>query len=668
MYKKINVLVILLVGFALNAQDFELGKVTIAELEQKSHPLDNGADAAILFESGKTYMDYSVEEGFSLVTDVSIRIKIYKKEGYDWANKAVKHYTFNKPKEKVEFSKAVTYNLVDGKIEKTKMKSEGEFTEQINKYWAVKKITMPNVREGSVIEYNYLVRSPYISTLPAWSFQSSIPVNSSKYVTKIPEYFTYNSSSRGYFSPKRNVTSSTKTINYTSKERYGNNVVSTDFTQEKVEYKEIVTTFTTENLPAMKDESYVNNINNYTTSIEHELAMTKYPNSPSKLYSLSWDDVVKTIYDNEDFGNELKKTGYFEENLKPLLSGVSQPMEKAAIIFNYVKSYMNWNEYTGYACNDGVRQAYKNKVGNAAEINLMLTAMLRYAGLNANPVLVSTRSNGIALFPNRTAFNYVISAIELENNVILLDATDKYSLPNILPVRALNWEGRIIRVNGSSTSVNLMPNTNSKDVINILASIDAKGNVTGKARDQYFDYNAFIYRGNFNGVSKESYIEKLENRYQGIEINEYTSLNEKDLSKPVVESFAFIHNGLSEIVGDKIYFSPMLYYTQKENPFTQEKREYPIDFVFPHQDKFTFTIVIPDGYVVESLPKPLSVGMEENLGSFKFNITNAGNQIQVSTIMDINQAMVSQMDYEMLKSFYKQMIDKQNEKIVLKKV
>jgi hypothetical protein len=57
-------------------------------------------------------------------------------------------------------------------------------------------------------------------------------------------------------------------------------------------------------------------------------------------------------------------------------------------------------------------KAYKDKTGNVAEINLMLTAMLRYAGLNANPVLVSTRSNGIAMFPNRTAFNYVIAAVE----------------------------------------------------------------------------------------------------------------------------------------------------------------------------------------------------------------------------------------------------------------
>jgi hypothetical protein len=52
-------------------------------------------------------------------------------------------------------------------------------------------------------------------------------------------------------------------------------------------------------------------------------------------------------------------------------------------VFNHVKN-LKWNGYYGYSCNDGVKKKYKDKTGNVAEINLMLTAMLRYANLNAN--------------------------------------------------------------------------------------------------------------------------------------------------------------------------------------------------------------------------------------------------------------------------------------------
>ena len=71
-------------------------------------------------------------------TRVRTKIKIYKKEGYDWANYIVPYHIVGGVEESVTFSDAVTYNLVDGKIEKTKLKSNGEFVEKLNKFWKYK--------------------------------------------------------------------------------------------------------------------------------------------------------------------------------------------------------------------------------------------------------------------------------------------------------------------------------------------------------------------------------------------------------------------------------------------------------------------------------------------------------------------------------------------------
>lgn len=669
MLKKKLILMLLMFPCLLVAQQYELGKVTKAELEEKSHSLEPDASAAILFSSGTTYLDFSQNEGFIVVTDTDIKIKIYKKEGYDWATKMIEYYTANVPKEKVEFSKAITYNLINGAIEKTKLKSEGEFDEKINKFWAQKKITMPNVKEGSIIEFRTSIRSPFLSTFPKWNFQTTIPVNYSTYTTKIPEFYIYNPNFRGYIFPKKEQKIIEKSHNFLSTEKVEvGNAVRTNMAEKSLKYKEIITTYTAEKMPAMSEEEFVNNIDNFTSSIEHELALVKYPNTPIKSFSVTWDDVVRTIYDSDDFGGELKKSGYFEKDLQTLIAGLNSKEEKTAAIFNYVKNRMNWNELFGYSCNDGVNRAYKDKTGNVAEINLMLTAMLRYAGISANPILVSTRKNGIAISPNRTAYNYVIVGVEVENDVILLDATDKSSMPNIIPVRALNWEGRIIRQSGSSTTVNLTPKKNSKEVINIVASIDNLGLVSGKAKDMSFEYNAYVFRKNYAGLTKDSYIENVEKYFTGLEIQEYESDNSSDLSKPITESYSFTHNTLAEVIGDRIYFSPLLFFAKKQNPFKQEKREYPIDFGFPQQDKYSFTINIPEGYTIESLPKPLTLAMEENIGNFKFNISTSGKQIQIVTSLDINSANISQNYYETLKNFYQKVVEKQNEKIVLKKV
>ncbi|RZK12802.1 MAG: DUF3857 domain-containing protein, partial [Flavobacterium sp.] len=186
-------LLLMFVSFIGNAQELELGKVSIKELEEKMHPKDSSAVASVLYSKGHTFFNYSESSGFMVVTEVEMRIKIYKKEGYDWANKSIRYYVGNTPNERASFSKAVSYNLVEGKIEKTKLKSDGEFTEQANKYWAVKKIAMPNVKEGTVIEYKYTIESPYITSFPDWEFQESIPVNYSEYKTSVPEFYTYSS-------------------------------------------------------------------------------------------------------------------------------------------------------------------------------------------------------------------------------------------------------------------------------------------------------------------------------------------------------------------------------------------------------------------------------------------------------------------------------------------
>ncbi len=634
-FKKSLLILCVFLSFSnANSQKFELGKVTIAELQEKECLKDPSAPAAMLFKTCRVYF-----EDLTTITRVKTKIKIYKKEGYKWANEEILHYLTG---ESVSISDAITYNLVDGKIEKTKLKSDGEFDQKINKYYSHKKIAMPNVREGSIIEYEYTVRSGNFGSLRDWYFQYSIPVNYSEYNVKIPYFLTFNKRTKGFIFP-----------NLSSEPTYD---------------RETSEVYKLENIPAIKEESFVNNINNYRASISYELALVNIPGRIYKSFSTDWESVTKTIYDVDDFGVELNKTGYFEDEIAKLINGLNSQNEKIAAIFNFVKTSVKWNNFNNYYCDEGVRKAYKDKTGNVAEINLMLTAMLRFAGFNANPVLVSTRDNGIALFPSRKAFNYVIAAVETPEGQILLDATEKYSLPNILPLRDLNWQGRLIRKEGTSTEVDLTPKTLSRETLNMNIILKSNGSADGKIRRQFTDHEALEFRIKNISTTKDIYLEELENKNNSVEINDYVRENELDLSKPIVESFSFIDTKDIEVINDKIYISPMLFLASKENPFKQEVREYPVDFGYPLQNKYNINIQIPDGYVVESIPAPINIATGENLGAFKYIIGNTGNMIQIMISKDINTSIVSSNYYDVLKAFYQQIIDKQNEKIVLKKI
>ena len=398
-----------------------------------------------------------------------------------------------------------------------------------------------------------------------------------------------------------------------------------------------------------------------------ELSSISYPGEIQKNLSLTWDDVVKNIFENQNFGGELKKKDYFDEDLKTILVDAKSNKEKIVLIYDFVKSKMTWNENYGIYTNDGVRKAYKQNSGNVAEINLMLVAMLRSAGIEANPIIISTRSNGVAIFPNRTAYNYVAVVVEDQESLLFLDATEKKLLPGMLPLRALNWVGRVIRDNGSSYTENLYKVQPSKEANIVLASLEENGVMKGKIRKQITDYYAYLFRNSKASINREMYLESLEKEYHGLEISDYKVDNVNDIYKPIVEEFSFVDKGNVEIIGNKIYMAPISFLTIKENPFKAETRKYPVDFNFPAKDTYNFSVKIPAGYKVEFLPEPVSVDLIDNLGYFKFNVSYANNQIQVVVNYEINTFMISEQDYGALKQFYEIIVNKLNEKIILNK-
>ena len=627
------------IGFT---QKVKLGAVTIDELKEKSHPIDSTASAAYLFKKGVTNFHLTNEGSWEITTEVKIKIKIYKKEGFEYANQTIPYYV-GATDERVVISDANTYNLIGGKIEKTKLKSEGQFKEEVNEKWNIKKITFPSVKEGSIIEYSYKIISPYISNFNDWYFQYEIPVDFVQYEAYIPQYFVYRTVITGY----EPILTSENSIN-------GSDYGTTRYT------------YTGNNITGLKEEEFVKNVDNYTSKLKFELASINYPNKPNKNVSLTWEDVSKSIYDNDNFGKELNYKSYFDEELSTLVNEDMSETEKMDVVFSYVQKNMTWNKNNGYNCENGVKKAFKEKTGNVADINLMLIAMLRYANLDANPIIVSTTSNGIAIFPSRLAFNYVIAGVKLQDgNLVLLDATNKNTYPNIVPIKVINWFGRMLMPNGTSKEVDLNPKKSSIKNITILAEIKNDINVEGKTREILTEYVALIYRDKFGNINNSSMIENYEKKYNGIEIEEFTVKNE--LPKPVNISYSFVNNNSIEVIGDKLYVSPLLFLTNEENPFKSEKRSYPVEFDFPQKINYNVSLKIPENYEVEYSPSSILYKTPGGELLFNFNISNTNNLIQISSNFEMNSTLIAAQDYNILKSLFKEMISKQNEKIVLKK-
>ena len=193
--KKITIALLLLCQLSVFAQDYKFGKVSKEELQEKFHPLDTTANAAYLYKYRRTYFEYAEKEGgFKVITDYHIRIKIYTKEGFEKATQYIEYYL----KEKITNVKGYTFNLQNGKIKKEKLTKNDIFVEKRSKYRSVKKMTMPVIKEGSVIEFKYKLVSPYKS-IDDLHFQYDIPVKKLDYKIEIPEYYVFSKKIKGYY-------------------------------------------------------------------------------------------------------------------------------------------------------------------------------------------------------------------------------------------------------------------------------------------------------------------------------------------------------------------------------------------------------------------------------------------------------------------------------------
>ena len=648
-------IILFVLCFTINsfAQNYKFGKVSKEELGEKMYPLDSTAEAAYLYDSRRTYFNYNKNEGFQIITEIHQRIKIYKKDGIDEGNITIPYYSPDSgEKETVIGIKGNTYNLEGGKIVKEKLSKKAIFKEQRSKYISLKKIAMPSINEGSVIEISYKRIYPYYG-ISELQFQYNIPVKKLEHRVEIPEYFVFNKRAKGYYFPLLKD----KKVNGKISFGYGNDI---DFITN-------ISTYTGNNIPALKDdEIYVNNINNYRGGVKYELVATRFPNSNYKNFATNWDNVCKQIYKSPYFGGELKKVNYYKNDLETLLQGKTSDAEKIAAIYNFVKKKVKWNEYYGKYTDKGVRKAYKEGVGNSADINLMLTSMLRSAALNANPVLVSTKGNGIPFFPTLNGFNYVITMVELDSGYILLDATEPFAVPNILQLEAINWNGRKVEKDGSSSWVNLVPKRRSTENNLLTLTVSDEGTIEGAMRSTYTNYVALGYRKKATRLSLEELINQTEEKYS-IETEEFKVDNKNNLGKPVVRSFKLYGEDFVEGIGGKLYVTPLMFLAERENPFKADERAFPVEFIVPWEDKHRVNITLPEGYSIESLPENLSMALPENLASYKFLIQQKGSSVTIMSVLKMNSAVVTPEYYLELKEFYNKLVKKQTEKIVLVK-
>ncbi|MCG8701714.1 MAG: DUF3857 domain-containing protein, partial [Bacteroidales bacterium] len=408
----------------------KFGKIPVEDVKMAVYEADSNAEAVFLHDEGQTYFIF---EGsfFKMIYERHFRIKILSNEGLHWADIEIPYYVGSggTEEEDVYQIKAVTHNYEDGEVVTEKFDKKDIYKEKASKYYKQIRFAMPKVKVGSVIEVTYTKKSDNFSLLSDWQFQYTIPVRHSEYTVKTPEYFIYKESMGGYLRYNRGTKSSSGKIgelHYSVDERH----------------------YSMDNIPAFNVEPMCSNPYNYVSQVSFEL---EYFNGTDfnyyKDFSSSWAEVIDDMLEAEGMGKEMQKNpGFIKDQANVIKLAAKSDVEKIQMAYEWVKSKIMWNGVNGDYKQHGINKAFKEGKGNTADVNFTLISLLRNCGFITHPVVLSTRKNGIIRPGQVTAmkFNYVICYVELGDNYLLLDATDKYCPLNILPKRCLNGKGRIV--------------------------------------------------------------------------------------------------------------------------------------------------------------------------------------------------------------------------------
>jgi transglutaminase-like putative cysteine protease len=639
------------------AQDygFPFGRIALRELEPNLYEKDTSASAVYLEEFGETSFDNG--DNYNLVHKYHARIKVVKTKGVEFANFEIPLYRSGMSEEKIRSLRATSFSMENGSMRETPLDPKNIFTENTNKYWQVKKFAVPNVKAGSVIEVEYAIETPFFYNFKSWQFQSSIPKVKSEYVAIIPAVYTYNISLSGFLKLSKNESKIVRgCLGQGSPLGGGFTVDCSHFTYGMV------------NVPAFREEDYMTAKKNFISAIHFELAEIRTLNGGVDKITMEWKDAEYELKKHDSFGLDLKRNGdLLEPEITALVAAEVNPLEKAKKIYRFVQQYFVWDGFHD-KYSDGIKKAVQNKKGNIADINLFLVGALRKQKLDASPVILSTRDNGMAndLYPVLSSFNYVIAAVNIDGKTYLLDATDDFHPFGMLPEKCLNGKGRLLHEDGSSW-VELKPADRGKNVLMVNAKLGTDGVLRGTLETTYMGYEAVSFRKQFfSHADPKDYQKDLQSKLGNIEIKKMEIVNADNYTLPVVRKLEVEIPAFDDI-NSAFLFNPYLLGKWKENPFKSTERLYPVDFGAPIEMVTIVNLEYPAELELVNVPSKVGLSLPNAGGRYIVDANSLQNKLTLTNSLQINKTVFSSQEYHYLRELFQKIIEVQNTDLMFKK-
>ncbi len=642
-------------------KEIEFGKISQEEIEMEGYEKDEDAKAVILSDIGESIF-FDTDRGYDIRFTRHKRIKVFDKSESQHTEVSIPYYVDGYGKtESVKSIEAITYNKIDGRLTQKRLDPSTIYDELINERWHNKKFVFPDVQDGAILEYRYVLETPFHFNLPDWTFQDKIPTVYSEYqVSMIPFYeyvFLVQSISR--FDFQNSVVAKEKRTWGSVSEVYGSNVGS------GVEFQDYVHTYVLKDVPAFKDETYISSINDYIIKMDFQLAKFHSPTGGTSEVISTWPKLNESLMKHEKFGKYLKNSSKISKKVlsdELKLSGKNDG-DKAKQIIEYIKNSFEWNGYYGKYASQSAKEFFNKKTGNDADVNLFMIALLNEAGINTKPLILSTRDHGKISndYPFDHFTNYVIALINTDSPY-LADGTEDLLPYNKLPIRCNNEKGLIVEKEDTPRWISLDNSVFSIEKNIVRMSLDTGSmDIITQVSVQNTEYESYSVRKRFKDDSlkiKAYYSDRIGD-IRAVKTSGYNRIE-------YPYSMHFESRYETEKLGNNIVIRPFLKLPLSKNSLTQKKRIYPIDFIYPWENAFESSLEIPNNFLIADIP--IGYKLDNDLAEIHLNYSLENDILTTKGKYKFKKSTYSAAEYSRVKYYLDEIVKQFNQPLVLEKI
>jgi transglutaminase-like putative cysteine protease len=640
----------------LSAQDppVEWGEIPTEHLTMKSFSPDTNAAALILCDFGET----SLNNELHLVFTRHMRIKIFSERAYDaWGSHSVA-VDESDDGEILTLLEGATYVIdVDGDIEEYELDDDMIFKEKTTGDRYRYRFTFPALAPGCVVEFRYTIECKNWSWVRDWNFQYNEPILWSEYRLRHPRVIGYAAVVRG---PLRLDINEHQEVNQFFAGRaigyLGSKI--TKCNQRRWVLK---------NAPALRDEPYLTNLDDYRVHLNLQLSGYALPGLGVRQVLHDWPTVIAELLDSDYFGNRIDPGGDVKELVEQITAGMTSPRDKLKAIYNWIATSIVLDPQETVPPKRDMEDIIESKRGEKNDIVFLLVSMLRSASIQTDPVILSTRSNGLItdMYPLINQFNYILARAIIGSTQYFLDATDPLRPYDLLPMKVLDVRGLVLK-KGSVEWVTISSPKRYHVTGSALIKVRSDGGISGVLQCLYRDYAGFRIRGR---LRDETPLDLAKSLYEadalGFTVDSVMIVGQTSIESPVSIKTHISSTDYGQSAGNYLYMNPHILFRRRENPFKSPTRQFPVNYGYGYYLDGVVTITVPDESIIKESVGPRGYRLSGNEVSFTRLAELEGSRFQMKTRLVIKSSEIPPSLYGSLRELYAAMVEAQSELIVI---